>query len=32
MEVQVAYKAYTTATLLEGAVAFAGVAILSLFF
>ncbi len=31
MEVSTAYKAYTTATLLEGLVAFAGVAVLSLF-
>jgi GntP family gluconate:H+ symporter len=32
MEVSVAYRSYTTATLIEGVVAFAGVAILSLFF
>ncbi len=31
MEVSTAYKAYTSATLLEGVVAFAGVAILSIF-
>ncbi len=31
MEVGTAYKAYTTATLLEGVVAFAGVAVLSIF-
>ena len=31
MEVKIAYKAYSTATLLEGLVAFAGVAVLSIF-
>ncbi len=31
MEVKIAYKAYSTATLLEGVVAFAGVAVLSIF-